>query len=772
MTSISASLSSSAFFTPALDNFQNATNDLAVSTARLSSGNRLTRVSDDVASFSIATRLQSQLSGLKQFSQNIVQGDSLLQVAQGGLGQISDLLDQLNSTAVQANSASLTAADRTYLQQEFTQYLEEIDRIATTTSFNNIALLNGTLSSENKALTTTTQATQATATLTFTTLADTNNVILNGVTVTAGGAGDFAVGGDLQTTIDNLATFLNDSDNTALSNATYERVGSNALRITYDSGGTLGNQFTIDEGTSTATFTTAGGSTNVADLYTLSGGLDDGLNIGSTVATGSVGDTLVTTQSQVAASVVLTLTGAVSDGETLSIDDGDGGTIDFTFRNSPVGSTEIQIGSTTEETLQNIVSTLSQYSGADDTALRQLEFAINGSSLTISNRTTGNPTDLSGAVLDIAEGITNGALSATTFANGTNTGVSTEGLNNASFIGSVQGFSATYNSANDITATITVGGVAYTAEINDTDAVGAYTARFTSTTGGYFDVQIAAGGLAVADQDDADLFADRLDAAFSTLSFNNERDVSNFSATGSFIGGSADIQLGDFSDVRIDSISVTAPVGTDATIDITINGEIFRASSGIGGSLGAYESLTFTNLNDANETITLNNGSTEQDFSNTTNAATFQSALRSAFGLGVTGAGVDFQIGAGADDTVNVVVNDVRVDTLFNGGTPSVSSQSDAAAAQTAITTAKSAVLTTISRVGAIQRRFEFALDNIATTTEGITAARSDLADTDIAFESTAFAEATLRVNTGIAIIAQARNLQSSLLNALQFGNN
>jgi len=770
MTSISSSLGTPAFFIPSLFALGKANAELATSTGRLSSGNRIQSVSDDVASFSIATRLQSQLVGLKQASRNLAQGNSLLQVAQGGLGQIGDLLDLLKATAVQANSSSLSTTDRTYLQQQFTSYMEEIDRIAGSTAFNSINLLDGTLSGAAKALTQATAATKASGTVIFgSNVSAGQTIVFNGVTLTEGV--DFAAGGSIDTTIDHIVTAATNSTDTRLSQAKFERTSTGVLTITAKSGGALGNQFIIDKANSTASaaFTVSAASTSVANVYTLTGGLDNGLAINGVKASGSIGDTLVTAQAQSSASVTLTISGTVSDGETLRIDNGNGSYRDFTFRNSASSSTEIQIGSTTEETLQNIISKLTQYSGTDNYGIRQLDYAINGNSLIISNKNIGNPTDLVGANLDIAETMTNGSLSASSFSTGTNTGVNTSGINNGDFIGTIAGFSATYNSADNITLSLTVGDSTYTASISDTTPVSATTVRFSSTSGGYFDVKIAAGGQAVTNQTTADTFASHLNSAFATLTFYQERPVSNFTATGSFIGASSKLQLGSFTDVRLDSIKVTAPSSTDATIDLTINGKVFRASSGIGGKLGAYETLTFTNIENSNEYLKLVNGGTEQNFSDATYAATFQTSLRTAFGLGTAGSGVDFQVGSASDDVVNVVVDDVRSDTLFNGVSPSVSTQAGAAAAQTLIDTAKSAVLSAISTVGSLQTRFDYASRNVDSIIEGVAAARSNLIDTDIPAEATNFAQSMLKINAGVAVIAQARNLQSSLLGILQF---
>lgn len=774
MTTLTAPLSSSAYLSAAIYAFQNSTSNLASSVARLSSGNRITKVGDDVAAFSVATRMQSQLSGLKQASVNAAQGNSMLQVAQGGLSQIQELLDSMKAIAVQANSSSLTTADRSYLQAQFNEYLDEIDRISSTTEFNNISLLNGDLSGENKMENSTDLGTQATGALTFSGNFSAGQTIkLNGVTFTAGS--DFTIGGDLATSLANFKTVLNNSTNSAISKATYDVSGGNQLTITFDAAGSMGNQYIINQGGSTASFTTTGAATNNASIYTLSGGEDDGLSMNGVQSSGTIGDSLLNALSQVAASVTLYITGTISNNEQLRIDDGNGGLISFTFKTTASAATDIQIGSTIEETLQNAIETITEYSDAnsssDNYGLRQLEFKIDGNNLVITNKNIGNATDLTGAALDISTTLTHGSLSSSSFNTGSNAGINVSGITNGDWVGEIQGFSATYNSADNITLSLTVGGSTYTATISDTTPGSDTFIRFSSTNGGYFDVELDGTGLSVADQSDATTFANRLNAAFDGVSFYQERTMDNFDDSGDFIGASVKFQLDSFSDVRIDSINVTAPVGSgyDGTIDIVVNGETFRASSGIGGTLGAYEPLKFVSLDDPSKVITLFNGATAQDFSDATAAADFEENLRAAFGLDETGSGVDFQIGTDPTDVVNVVVGNVSADKLFNGVTPDVSTTDDAADAQDLIDTALDSVLETISRVGAYQSRFDSAANVIQNTIDGVTQAKSILTDTDIASESTVYAQETLKVNAAMAVIAQTRNLQAGLLQMLQF---
>lgn len=767
----SATLSSSAFYNPALFALQNSSNELATSTARLSSGSRIVNASDDVAAMSIGLRLQSQLSSLKQVSKNAAQGSSLLQVASGGLTQIRDLLDNMNALATQSNSGSLSDTDRAYLQAQFREYLSQVDSIATTTRFNNINLLDGTLSGENKLLSDTAAATKATGTITFTSISNGNTVKLGGATLTAGS--DFAIGGDLSTTVTNLVAALNGSTDTRLQGFTFTKSGADAIVIMAKSGGAQGNQFILDKANSTSSFTiTYGASTNAANISTLTGGADDGLGYGSTRASGTIGDSLVTAQSQIPAYVNLVLNGSVSNGQLLRIDNGNGSYVDFTFATTASADTDIQIGDTTEETLQNIVETLSQYSGSDDYGVRQLNYAINGNTLTLSGKVPGNLTSLSGSNLAIATTATNISLSSASFGNGSATGVNVSGINNGDFTGTIGGITATYVSSDSITLSTVVGDQTYSATLTDTTPGSATSVRFSSASGGYFTIELASGGAAVGDQDAADVFADRLNAALSGLTFYNERTMSNFEATGDFIGASARIQLQDFRDVRIDGLTLTAPLaeGLDGSIDLTINGTVFRATSGVGGRIGAYESVKFTSVDNANEYVIFTNGATQQDFTGSATSAAFLSGLRAAFGLNTAGSGVNFQVGENAADRLNVVVNNVTVDKLFNGTTPSIALQADAELAQDSIAIASQAVQSALAQVGALQSRFDSVSSNVASTIQGISQAKSNLVDTDIAEESTNLALATLKVNSAIAVIAQAQNIQSGLLGVLQFG--
>src|SRR4051812_27091612 len=91
------------------------------SVARLSSGNRIVQASDDVAGLATGASLLTQVSALKTAQTNASQGNSLLQVADGALAQIQNILQQQQSLALQAQSGSLTDVDRGFLNQQFSK---------------------------------------------------------------------------------------------------------------------------------------------------------------------------------------------------------------------------------------------------------------------------------------------------------------------------------------------------------------------------------------------------------------------------------------------------------------------------------------------------------------------------------------------------------------------------------------------------------------------------------------------------------------------------
>ena len=117
--------------------------NLAKSLERLSSGLRINHASDDASGLAISEKLRGQISGLKRASMNAQDGISMLQTAEGAMGEVQNILQRMRELAVQASNGIYTTNDRKYIQDEVDQLKAEINRISTSTEFNTKKLLNG-----------------------------------------------------------------------------------------------------------------------------------------------------------------------------------------------------------------------------------------------------------------------------------------------------------------------------------------------------------------------------------------------------------------------------------------------------------------------------------------------------------------------------------------------------------------------------------------------------------------------------------------------------
>lgn len=120
-----------------------ATNSLRDSMSQLSSGYRINKAADDAAGLAISTNLTGRVRSLEQASRNASDGISLVQVAESGMTEISNVLTRLRELAVQSSSDTIGNTERSYANREYTQLVEELDRIANTTEFNGVKLLKG-----------------------------------------------------------------------------------------------------------------------------------------------------------------------------------------------------------------------------------------------------------------------------------------------------------------------------------------------------------------------------------------------------------------------------------------------------------------------------------------------------------------------------------------------------------------------------------------------------------------------------------------------------
>ncbi len=129
----------------------NAQRSLAQTTAslldnyrRLSTGLRISTAADDAAGLAISERFRAQIRSTRQAERNAQDGISLVQTGEGALNEVSNILIRMRELSIQANNGTVNAQDRATLDQEFQDLINEIDRIARSTTFNGVHLLDGT----------------------------------------------------------------------------------------------------------------------------------------------------------------------------------------------------------------------------------------------------------------------------------------------------------------------------------------------------------------------------------------------------------------------------------------------------------------------------------------------------------------------------------------------------------------------------------------------------------------------------------------------------
>jgi flagellin len=143
------SIRSSSTTSQAYNNLSKVQSSLNSNIGRLSSGLRINSASDDSAGSSVAVRMVNQINGMKQANANAQQANNLLQTAESGLSDISDILGRMRELSVQASTDTLNDVDRDSIDLEFQALKDEITRIADATEYDDNALLDGTYTSKS-----------------------------------------------------------------------------------------------------------------------------------------------------------------------------------------------------------------------------------------------------------------------------------------------------------------------------------------------------------------------------------------------------------------------------------------------------------------------------------------------------------------------------------------------------------------------------------------------------------------------------------------------
>ena len=124
-------------------NLKRTDSRLSSSLERLSSGYKINKAADDSAGMAITNKMRAQIRALDQASRNSQDGQSIIETAEGAMGEIETILQRVRELAVQTANDTYALEDREAVQKEVDELLDEVDRIATTTEFNGTALLDG-----------------------------------------------------------------------------------------------------------------------------------------------------------------------------------------------------------------------------------------------------------------------------------------------------------------------------------------------------------------------------------------------------------------------------------------------------------------------------------------------------------------------------------------------------------------------------------------------------------------------------------------------------
>ena len=282
---------------------------------QLSSGYRINRAADDAAGLGISEKMKAQINGDSQAIQNANDGISMLQTAEGAMGEIHSMLQRMRELAVQAANGTYDTAARTSIGQEMLQLHSEIDRISNSTSFNGQQLLNGMLATsvDSTSAVKLNTAVGATGAATGTII---NATLATGVASTVTSTGTSAPG-SYSITASGTTLSLVDSTNKVVSTAD---VSGLSIATAANGNVTFGNGLTVNlANTSGSTFTGAGLVTAVGAGKTLT---VPGAAVSALDVTGANAGSTYTFSSAAANQLTLTKgTGAGAVSQTVTIND-------------------------------------------------------------------------------------------------------------------------------------------------------------------------------------------------------------------------------------------------------------------------------------------------------------------------------------------------------------------------------------------------------------------------------------------------------------------
>jgi len=689
-------------------NLATSQNSLATSMQRLSSGLRINGAKDDAAGMAISDRMTAQVRGLAVAARNANDGISLSQTAEGALGSVTDSLQRLRELAVQSANGTNQGVDRASLNAEAKQLLSEINRVATTTTFNGKKLLDGSFKNvsfqvganvgdtitvsvgkmDTKSLGSAATAAITSAQNASSTALKEGDLFINGVAIGASVASaDTAssTGKDYSAIAKAAAINAKSAQTGVTAQVNATEVGGSAMTAAATSGAVTINGVSINVSTTTdaaASRASVVAAINAKAQETGVTAIDTGLDSGGVKLVAADGRNVTVAFSGVTdVSTGLAAAGTYTGSYTLVSDK------DITIASSTAGDitrSGLRAGTFSAQTAYASGVPLTSALGVSTTtAIKAGDFSINGTlvgdSLASSDTASFNAKSSSA----IAKAAAINAISS-------KTGV-TATANATEVAGAAMTAAAT-------TGTLTINGV---------------------TTG-----TIATAGTSAADDRQAVVDAiNKISAQTGVVAVNTNDNTKG--------------------------VQLVAADGRNITVTQNSAGTLTAASTGLNSALvvaqaGATATAAENNAGTFLGSVTLSSVSAFTIERGTTTGAVLKDSL--GLNVGTYGAGRSGQ----ALDTIDLGTAD------------------GATAALTAIDNALATVNSARADQGAIQNRFGAITANIASASENLTAARSRIQDADFAAETANLSRAQVLQQAGTAMVAQANQLPQGVLSLLR----
>lgn len=765
---------------------------------RLSSGKRINSAADDAAGLAIANRLTSQVRGLDRAISNAADGVSLIQTAEGALDESTNILQRMRELSIQSANGIYNDGDRATLDAEVQQLVEELDRIAETTSFNGQNILDGTLGETKLQV-----GSEANQTISFSIDAMDADTLglgstssdLSGDRITTGANGDIADGG-VQINGQGLAAITN-LQGGAATDTTLQDVLDD---INQNVDGVTAEGFNVVQGE-----TVGSGVLDADDFLRITAGSADGsaaVNYDFTEPTSSLEELAAAINSKTGG----TIDASIDDAGKLVLSNTTGG--DITVALDGDGGGTFTAADTDTATILGIAD-----AGANgETFAGQISLkSDDGSAISITKGATG--TDANLAVLGFRETSGAGEVLGSSLASAAQDDALAAGdllingvdIGAVSSVGGIGGKIDAINAVSDqtgVTASIeatdsytinTNGGVEIVATTFGAGVAGenlilnGVSVAIASSTASAADVALAInaatsshGVTAFVDDDDemhifsssnitiADTGSGRVDDIFGANATSGSSHAVSAPASGSVSINNVEVTITDADDIDqvvTDINAVQGDTGVRASVDE--NGELqLLGSSAINISLGTSgdsmkvaQALALTPLltdtggvaDVLDETVTLSP------------RIKLDSANDQPISLEVKDA--DVTTATGFVDQNTDLSSTVTGSALSN---ISIGTQAGANDAIDAIDNALETISNTRSELGAVNNRLDFTMSNLANISEKTAASRSRIEDADFAAETANLSRAQVLQQAAQAMLAQANAAPQQVLSLLR----